>query len=65
MNKETKDELWRAFIELQAAAATVDAYRQAAEEEEEAEQQKLTKACNKLNSAIGMVREAYDMIDEM
>lgn len=64
MNKETKDELWRAFIELQAAAATVDAYRQAAEEEE-AEQQKLTKACNKLNSAIGMVREAYDMIDEM
>lgn len=64
MNKETKDELWRAFIELQAASATVDAYRQAAEAEE-AEQQRLTKACNKLNSAIGMVREAYDMIDEM
>lgn len=65
MNKETKDELWRAFIELQMAAASVDASRQAAEEAEEDEQQRLTKACNKLNSAIGMVREAYDMIDEM
>lgn len=65
MNKETKDELWRAFIELQTAAASVDASRQAAEEAEEDEQQRLTKACNKLNSAIGMVREAYDMIDEM
>ena len=62
MNKEIKNELWRAFIELQTAAASVDAYRQAAEEDE---QQRLTKACNKLNSAIGMVREAYDLIDEM
>ena len=62
MNKEIKDELWRTFIELQTAVADVDACRQAAEEDE---QQRLTKACNKLNSAIGIVREAYDMIDQI
>ena len=62
MDKGTKDELWRVFIDLQTAAASVDARRQ---KTEESEQQRLTKACNKLNSAIGMVREAFDMIDQI
>lgn len=62
MDKETLDDFQHAFASLQTFMLRLDAMHQASDDE--AERERLNKACEKLCNAITLTREAMEIIEQ-
>ena len=62
MDKETRDDFQYAFASLQTFMLRVDAMCQASGDEAEIE--RLNKACKKLSAAVTLANEAWEIIEQ-